>query len=242
MVSITDHDTISGLPEASNACREAGLRLVRGVEVSASVSGSEVHLLIYGFEDRDDGLSELLLRQRQSRRQRADEFLENFRKEGFQIDDPSTDAVGEAGGSIGRPHLANLLVRAGAASSRTEAFDKFLSEGAGTFVPKVLPEGKDVISVAAAASGISVLAHPGHYTSNMEVMSLIESGLSGIEVVHPSHDPELVEYYGKLADRYGLLKTGGSDFHGWRENDDLNLGGYYVSADELGNIHDLRTF
>ena len=222
------------------ACRSHGLDLIAGVEVSAEVMGSEVHLLVYGFDCEHDGLNELLLRQREYRRIRFDRFLENFRGAGIPVAAlPAT--VLESGESIGRPHLADLLVRHGAAQSLQDAFDRFLVEGADTFVAKMLPDGSEVISVAAAASGICVLAHPGHYTSNQEINCLIEAGLSGIEVVHPSHDQPLVDYYRELADRYGLLKTGGSDYHGRREQEDENLGRYFVSADELGDIAVLRT-
>lgn len=235
IIAITDHDTMSGLPDALDACRAVGITLVSGIEISADVGGTETHLLAYACPPAEAGLNRLLSQQRQRRAERAELFLERFRSVGIGISKGAleSDAPME---SIGRPHLAKILVDAGAVDSIGEAFDRYLVEGTQTFIPKPLPVASEVISTVHSAGGVVVLAHPGHHMSHNIVRYLIRQDIDGIEVVHPSHDKMLVRYYSDLADKHHLLKTGGSDYHGWRANDDENFGAYFVDGAGLCNL------
>jgi predicted metal-dependent phosphoesterase TrpH len=133
------------------------------------------------------------------------------------------------GGVLGRPHLAAILVRKGYVSSIKQAFDKYLANGAPAFVDKERLSPRDAIARISAACGVAVLAHPVQLRAENDAQletiakSLVDQGLVGIEVIHSDHDAQTVEKMSRLADRFGLLKTGGSDFHGTNKKD-IRLG------------------
>lgn len=209
-LAVTDHDTLNGLPEARAAADTAGLRLTPGVEISSVVQDFEVHILAYGFDTESPLLAKLFGQQSTRRRERAEAFLRTFRERGLL---PLAARLPDAE-SLGRPHLARLLVAHGTAKTMGEAFDRYLVPGTPTFIPKPLPRGEDVVEVVRGAGGVTSLAHPGHAVPHRVVRALIEAGIWGMEVDHPAHDDMLRRYYSELADRHGLGATGGSDFHG----------------------------
>ena len=223
MVALTDHDTLAGLDEARSAAESRGLIFVNGVEISARENGEEVHLLAYGFRPEDEGLSTFLSLQQHRRTERAEEFVRLFRRDGL-ITDKQTLPEPAPGRSLARPHVAALLVESGAVSSMQEAFFQYLVPGTPHFVEKELPSGREVMEVIHHAGGIVCLAHPGHHMAHQTVMNLIRAAIDGIEVVHPSHDIMLEEYYRSLARRHGLLMSGGSDFHARNSHGGSSLG------------------
>ena len=230
LVSITDHDTVGGLEEASQAASRLGIQFVPGCEVSSTSTGQEVHLLAYGIDPSNAALDSFFTLQQTRRNDRAVEFLARLQKTG-DLPASATLPEPELGRSIARPHIAKLLVDAGTASDFADAFRRYLTPGCTHFVPKPLPEGLDVIEVVHAAGGVVVLAHPGHGARHTMVLDLIRNGLDGIEVVHPAHDGSLEVYYRELAMRYGLFVTGGSDFHGNPKHGSSNLGEYWIKPD-----------
>jgi len=241
LVSLTDHDTVDGLDEARSAATGAGAEFVSGVEISAREE-VEVHLLAYGFQESHPALSGLLADQLAARRERGERFIHVLVEAGAL---PESAALESAGGpdspaSITRPHIADLLVKNGTVQNRREAFDLFLIESADTFVPKPMPSGAEVIDAAHASGGVVSLAHPGHAVPHRVVLALINAGLDAVEVVHPSHDEMLETYYRQLASRYGLLMTGGSDFHEHHGREGRHLGRMGFTPDEE-LVHRLRT-
>ncbi len=241
-IAITDHDTVSGIAEARIACLETNLECVSGVEISSEISDNEIHMLAYDFDPEYKPLLGLFELQRERRQQRAIGFVGALRESGVNIPPSDELSLGEADkGTVGRPHIARLIVDAGSAASMDEAFAKYLVPGTSTFVPKSFPEVEDVLKLIEAAGGVSILAHPGHFTSHADLLMLIDLGLNGVEVIHPSHDEVLQEYYGNLANRFNLIATGGSDFHGWREGDEEKLGSYYTEWPSEGNLFHPRT-
>lgn len=226
-ISLTDHDTTNGIQEAQKACKQLGIGFLSGCEVSASARGDEVHMLAYGFRPNEESLVKFLHLQQQRRQERAEAFLFGLQKVGALTADARLPKLAP-GKSIARPHIAKMLIDAGSASDFGDAFQRYLTPGSKHFVPKPLPEGRDVIDQIQRAGGIVVLAHPGHYASHQMVMHLIHSGLDGIEVTHPSHDESLRAYYRHLAERHNLIETGGSDFHGQPKHGGLTLGEYWI--------------
>jgi 3',5'-nucleoside bisphosphate phosphatase len=228
MVSLTDHDTVSGLPVARKTAFSFGMRFLAGCEVSAKVVDTEVHLLSYGFDAENEALASFLLKQQERRTDRAAEFVERLKKSG-DLPGSAKLPVPVAGKSIARPHIAKMLIDARSATDFADAFKRFLIPGSKHFVPKPLPEGQDVVDVVHAAGGVVVLAHPGHQTPHAVVLQLIKAGLDGVEVIHPSHDMSLNTYYRNLAAQYSLMVTGGSDFHGQPKHGGLSLGDYWIN-------------
>lgn len=221
-MSLTDHDTVGGLSEAEEACKVAGIRFIPGVEISTMIDQSEVHLLGYAYDRGVKELGLFLEEQRQRRRSRITEFISTLKGAGVSMGDVTIDE--NRAGALGRPHVARMIVDGGSAASVAEAFEKYLVPGTPTFVPRLMPTPSEAIDVIHASGGVVSVAHPGDFTPHRVMMLLIDAGLDGIEVNHPSHDTRLVAYYSELADKHGLFRTGGSDFHGWREGDEENLG------------------
>ena len=211
-LALTDHDTLAGVPEAQAAADRLGLRLVPGVELSVHQDGVEVHLL--GLHIRDvAGLQRELETIRDQRRLRAIAMVEQLTAAGAPI---TIDAVlaEAAGGAIGRPHVARALVAAGHVKDQREAFDRFLAAGRPAYVDKARLEIADGIAMVHRAGGLAVIAHPGADGRRERIEPLVPMGLDGLEVRHPSHSAEDVKRLDALAQHFGLVVSGGSDWHG----------------------------
>ena len=230
LVSLTDHDTVSGMAEARDAAGKLGMQFVPGTEISTRERGREVHLLAYAFDADHPSLQALLDSQQERRNTRALDFMDRFRREGLIPSDAELPPAPE-GRSWARPHLGAVLMEHGAATSMEDAFSRFLSPGCRLFVEKPMPDGAEVMAAVHAAGGLVFLAHPGHHVAHAIVRSLVDAGLDGIEVVHPAHDAMLQRYYREQAARFGLLMSGGSDFHG-RARDEARLGQRWFEPDE----------
>lgn len=213
VLSVTDHDTVAGLDVAADAARGLGLRFVPGIEISSASDGREIHILGYFLDPRDGALLAFLEGSRAARAGRMRAMASRLRGLGIVVDVEVLLASGKPG-TFGRPHLARALVREGYVRSFDEAFDLYLAEGRPAYVER--PDVKPVraIGVIAAARGIPVLAHPGLYKADGIIPSLVDHGLRGVEVYHAQHTPADVMEYRRLAARFDLLVTGGSDFHG----------------------------
>lgn len=239
LVALTDHDTLLGWPPFKQAARKAGLSCIPGVEISARQKGVEVHLLGYGFDPDHPGLSDFLALQQMRRNERASEFVQVL-KDGGHLPREADLAPAPEGTSWARPHIARLLIEHGAVEDMNDAFDRFLTTSADTFVEKPLPSGTGAIEVIHAAGGIMSLAHPGHHVPHQVVLDLVDAGLNAIEVVHPSHDRMLERYYASLAERFGLLTTGGSDYHARKGHREQQLGERWFTP-SLSLMRTLRT-
>jgi hypothetical protein len=237
-LSITDHDTIAAYPTATLAAEQYGIELIPGVELSANVRGTDVHLLGYGFDLAGAGLRAHLTRYRQERLDRAHEIAARMTALGRPL---SIDRVLALAGSgaVGRPHLARAIVEAGHADTMQGAFEQFIGEGAPAFVPKGTAEPEELIELIHAAGGLCVLAHPATFVRVEFVALLVEAGLDGIETVHPAHDADLRAYWERIAHRFGLIETGGSDYHGFGERDDERFGAYTVPASRLARLRSI---
>ncbi|MDX1530504.1 MAG: PHP domain-containing protein [Rhodothermales bacterium] len=234
-LAITDHDAVAGYALARPTAERLGVRLVPGVELSAFVDGADVHLLGYGFDPEDAALKAHLARYRAERLERAHEIVAKLGALGRIVEIERVLALAGQG-TVGRPHVARALVEAGHVETVQEAFERYLADGAAAFVPKGTASPEELAGLLHAAGGLCVLAHPGHWTSQRTVARLVEAGLDGIETVHPAHDANLVAYWKRTAERYGLIQTGGSDYHGFREGEEERFGRYTVPVERLARL------
>jgi predicted metal-dependent phosphoesterase TrpH len=211
-LALTDHDTVAGVAEARAAGESLGVRVIAGVELSAVDAEREIHLLGLLLEHPDVIEGELAAF-RDTRRSRAEEMVTRLNALAVPV---TMDAVlGEAGeGAIGRPHVARAIVRGGWVRDQREAFDRFLGAGRPAFVEKHRLLAGDAIRLVHAAGGIAVFAHPGGEGTRARIEPLAALGLDGLEVRHPGHSAEDVARLGALVDHFGLVPSGGSDWHG----------------------------
>jgi predicted metal-dependent phosphoesterase TrpH len=226
VVSLTDHDSLEGIPAAEERAKSAGIRVIPGVELSVSESGIDVHLLAYGFDTHDKGLVAAIGRYRDSRRERARKILARLKGLGIKIALEDVEAIAK-GGALGRPHVAEALMQGGHIETFQEAFQRFLGHHAPAYVPKQTVALEEAVSVVRDAGGVTVLAHPGTLNRDHLIAAWVGRGLDGIEVWHSKHGPTDVARFKEIAKRHGLLMTGGSDFHGER-TPDVSIGSVLV--------------
>lgn len=234
-LAITDHDTTAAYSEALFAeASTAGVELIGGVEASARTPHDDVHLLGLGVDPKAAVLAELTDRLRTARVERAQAIVEKLNALGVEL--PWHAVEQRAGVVVTRPHVAGALVEAGHVTDVREAFDRFLARGAPAHVPLRVISAADWIAAIQRAGGLAFLAHPGDSTAHRTVKHLVDVGLDGFEVWHPSHDDTLVEYYRNLADRFGLLTSGGSDFHGRFETETERVGEFGPTQERWNRI------
>jgi predicted metal-dependent phosphoesterase TrpH len=211
-VALTDHDTVSGVAEMQAAGAAAGIEVLAGVEISTWLE-ADLHLLGYGFDPEDGALAETLARAREGRVERALRMTGRLAELGVPV--PWERVLAESAGSaIGRPHVARALVAAGHAASTREAFDRWLGDGKPACIEKVRITPEDAIELLHRAGGVAVAAHPSVAGVSGRLDALVAAGLDGVEVVHTLHGANEVREFAEYADAHGLVKTGGSDFHG----------------------------
>jgi predicted metal-dependent phosphoesterase TrpH len=214
-IALTDHDTMAGIDEATDAGRQLGVRVVPGVELSAIDGDREVHVLGLHIE-RAAALETMLREFRESRHVRAEQIVAKLNALAIPI---TFDAVlaQAAGGAIGRPHIARALIAEGWARDSRDAFDRYLGAGKPAYVPKQRLSVAEAIALIHTGSGIAVLAHPGGEGRRELVERFVALGLDGLEVRHPGHSAEDVARLGALVDFFRLVPSGGSDWHGAAE-------------------------
>jgi predicted metal-dependent phosphoesterase TrpH len=215
VISVVDHDTFAAQSEVAGLAAEAGLRVVPGIEITAVWHGLDVHVLGYYVDPAGSEIAAFLERQRVDRVRRVKAMLERLRKLGLplefeQVVVPVGDRTPHA---IGRPQVARALLRAGYVADMREAFDRYLGEGRPAYVPRIGAEPVDVVRLVAAARGIASLAHPALLGRDEIIPGLVAAGMQAIEVYHPDHAADSVARYEEVSRRYGLARTGGSDYH-----------------------------
>jgi predicted metal-dependent phosphoesterase TrpH len=216
VLSVTDHDTVSGCAEAAAACAESGVSFVAGIEMTAVLASADVHVLGYFLDVRAEPLLAFLARQRRSRIERVREMVARLKTFNIHLD---ADAILKPGMddhsiSAGRPWIARALVSEGYVASTSEAFARWLGRDRPAFVPRSGAAPQAVFEEIHAAGGVASLAHPGLYHHDEWIGGFVESGLDAIEAYHSRHDSSVTGMYLNLADRLGVVVTGGSDYHG----------------------------
>lgn len=229
LLALTDHDTVDGVDEAARAAADAGISLVRAIEISALDAGDgDLHILGYLIDDRDAVLLERLAGYRAERERRADAMAQALRDLGFVVDESSLRERARRGASIGRPHLAAAVVSEPANAARLAAegllepsafLVAYLIEGKPGFRPRSAPSVPDSIETIHEAGGVAVWAHPfWDLAEPREVLDAIDrfhaAGLDGVECFYATHTREQSGLLAEHCARRGLLSTGSADFHG----------------------------
>lgn len=234
-VGIADHDTIAGIAPGLAAGHEVGVIVVPAVEINTDFGSSEIHVLGYYIDPASESLNENLTLLRNGRLERGRKIVEKLNEIGINI---SMDRVEEiAGGAVGRPHIARALVEAGYSRDMNGAFGRYLVRGTPTYVPRYKLTPLQAIEIIRDAGGVPVLAHPGTNKHDEMIPELVENGLVGIEVYHSDHSSFQSKHYLKIAEKYGLIPTGGSDSHGPGNVKTIAIGS--VTCD-ISVVHRLR--
>ena len=237
-MALTDHDTIGGIAEAAAQAKEVGIDFLPGIEISAEYPHpGTMHILGYGIDPRSASLLDLTTQLLEGRDNRNPKIIARLRELGVAITMEEVELEAKAAEAeqqgnkkpIGRPHIAAILLRKGYVSSMKQAFDKYLAPGGSAYFDKERLTPARALEMIHESGGLPVLAHPVQLRTENDgqlervIKDLKDLGLEGLEVIHSDHDAALVEKYGRLAERFNLLKTGGSDFHGTNKKD-IQLG------------------
>jgi predicted metal-dependent phosphoesterase TrpH len=219
-IAITDHDTVAGIDEALAAGKDCGILVVPGVEISTVSQGEDIHVLGYWMDHHNERFLQRLAELREVRDQRNEMMLARLNELGAAItmEDvrASLKASKKVDETLGRPHIADALLRKGYVTTIAEAFDRYLGKNGAAYVNPPRIEPFTAIQWIKEAGGVPVLAHPGLYGQDELIEQLVESGLAGLEVYHADHSPAQEEHYLAIANRLQLIVTAGSDFHGER--------------------------
>ena len=217
-ISLTDHDTMAGVPRFLEASRLNNLRVIPGVEISTDYKGRGMHILGYGMDIANKELQESLDWIRAGREARNMEILEKLNRLGFVM--TWEEVVARAGEDVvGRPHFCQTMIDKGYVKDKTEAFDNWLGHGKPAYADRRRLDPEAGIRIIRKSGGVAVLAHP--FTLNLTstglralLLELSRAGLEGIEAFYAEHKPDMQALYLSMAEEYGLLVTGGTDFHG----------------------------
>ncbi|MGB3222223.1 MAG: PHP domain-containing protein [Desulforhopalus sp.] len=233
-IAITDHDTIDGIEEAAIAGKNLGIEVVPGVELSVKCSNLNVHLLGYFFDCHNKELDFALGQLQEGRIERNKKIILKLNRLGFTFQ--FSELKQSAGpGQNGRPHIARLMVEKKIVSTMDEAFEKYLGQHGLAYASRFSYEIKEAISIIKNAGGVAVLAHPYLLEKSVEnfplfLHQLSEMGLDGIEVYYPNHSRQFKKHLITLAEKFSLLVTGGSDYHGSIRPGTTLAGGKNVSV------------
>jgi 3',5'-nucleoside bisphosphate phosphatase len=217
-VALTDHDTVTGLAELVEEVNKLGIEAIPGVELSAKFFPGTLHILGYGF-DPQGPIRQKLEQFQKARAERNPQILKKLKELGMPLTLEEVKKLSGAKNQIGRPHIAQALAAKGYVASYEEAFDKYLTKGGPAYINKAGWSAQECIDLIHESGGVAVIAHPVQMKlQGMELRQklkeLVDMGMDGIEVVHPDHSPEDQALFISLAEEFGLLPTGGSDFHG----------------------------
>ena len=233
-IALSDHDCVDGLDEAIEEGVRIGVEVIPSLEVSADYATGTMHILGFFVDRRQMEFRSRLKKLQDARNERNPKIVENLRAEGLEI--TMEDVVAASGGGlVGRPHFAKVLINKGYVSSMPEAFDRYLKKGAPGYVEKFRFSPEDTMNMIHGAGGVAVLAHPftlfkSSPNKPSEVLeallpTLTKAGLDGMEVLYSTYTDSQTRYYRKLADKFNLLPSGGSDYHGTHKPDiDLGVG------------------
>jgi len=211
-LAVTDHDTLDGIDEARVEADALGIEIVPGVEGSASFGGVPVHVLGLFVEHREPWLVKFFAEAAERRIDRVRRMVGKLAKLGVDID-PEDVFARSTHGTVGRPHIAQVLLERGVVSTLAEAFTRFLGEDGPAYVGYEKVSLEDAVSLIERAGGLASLAHPYVMANDGLIVEMVSSRLPAIEVYHRDHTSEQISGYEALVTQLDLLATGGSDFH-----------------------------
>ena len=239
VLSLTDHDTVSGIADASAAATRRGIRLVPGIELSCELHGREVHVLGHFLDPCSGALLKLAADMLAERRERMERMIARAQEAGFKQVTLERVIAASGGENLGRPHLARALVDCGHAKSIKDAFDRFLHSRGPLWVDRRRLSVTEAAGLVRSAGGTSSIAHPGaNGVSRQELKICADAGLDAVEAIHPDHVPTQVEAYERWAAEMGLLVTAGSDYHGPAVQPGRKLGDRTLSAERFAALEE----
>ena len=238
-IAVTDHDTVNGLEEAFEAGRKYGVNIIPGAEMSCLYKEDEVHIVGLFIDYENEDLKKKFKELSEARTKRGAKIAENLRKEGIDIS--YEEILKEAQcDSVGKPHVARVLVKKGYAEDMDDAFKKYLVRGKPGDVERkkiTVPEAAELIH---NAGGIAIVAHPGIIRHREYAEEILQYDIDGMEVIHSIHSEETIKRIQKLVDDRGLLKSAGSDCHGKLIDGVPMIGDYYLTEEEFNALKKRR--
>ena len=245
-IAITDHDTTSALQEARECASKFGIKVINGIELGTTYLEDEVHILGYGIDLQDVGFQDKLSVFRKGRLLRGKKIIEKLVSIGLNISWEMVRNIAN-GASVGRPHIAMALVELGYASNIKDAFKKYLSVDSPGFVPRDMITPTEAVKILSDNGSIPVLAHPllsNSKSGRKSIRNLIELipklcevGLVGIEVYYGDYDSRQVSHLTEIAEKYSLIKCGGSDYHNSENRNDPHPGDVGPPPESVDQIH-----
>lgn len=226
-IAISDHDTVDGIEEATETGKRLGIEVVPAVEINTDIGPIEVHILGYFIDWRSEKLGKQLFKLRNGRVGRCRKIVEKLKA----LDIPITleQVIEEAAsGSVGRPHVAQVLCKAGVVETTADAFNKYLVRGAPAFVERSKLSPHEAVTIVVESGGVAGIAHPSHSGHDELIPQLMKYGLGAIEVFYPNQPSVVTQRYQSLARKYGLIATGGSDAHGYTPEGNTYIGAMTV--------------
>ena len=229
-LAVTDHDSVAALPEALAAGQRLGIRIIAGIAISCLHRDIELHILGYFIDQDHPDLKPTLARYLSSREDRNPKIIERLCRLGVDVTYEEVKTLAGSG-TIGRPHIARIMLKKGYVSSVADAFDRYLADGGPAYVARVLPSAQEAIAFLHSIGGVPVLAHPTYgdrlkISSDQLCAELKSFGLAGLETLYSSHTARQTDRFRGIAREHTLLMTGGSDFHGDSKPDVLVGTGY----------------
>ena len=220
-IAITDHDNVLAYPIAVSYAKKIAnsgkkqLEILPGVEINTIYKNTEIHILGYFMNREDSDFQAMLKSQQKARIEQTEQILHLLnKKEGIHVTFDKLKSLVAEGGSIGRPHIAKAITMAGGTSSVMEAYSKYINDDSDVYVQRKTITPHEAIEIIYDAGGIPVFAHPFDVEDAENLIKeFMHYGLRGVEAYHRKHSPAMVEYYSSIAEKNGLIITGGSDFH-----------------------------
>jgi len=237
-IASADHDAVSGIERAEKEGEKIGMEVIPACEFSCLMKNKDVHILAYFLDYKNEKLNDFLKKVQNKRIERAEKIIGNLREQGIKIELKRVLEVAK-NGAVGRPHIAQVLLEEGYVQTIEEAFMKFIGYHCPAYVPKMEISPEEALKIIKDFKGISILAHPVAYDFSEIIFPLIKMGIMGIEVYHPDHNEENTKYFLEIAQKYGLLITGGSDCHGGRKGK-LFLGEIKLPYFHLSKLKDKK--
>jgi predicted metal-dependent phosphoesterase TrpH len=243
VIALTDHDTLGGVAEAQRAALGTGLEVIAGVEVNSEGEWGDLHFLGYYVDPENGRLQDRLRAIRDGRVERAHKMLGRLRELGMALEWAEVRALA-GGDSVGRPHVAQALLNRSYVRTLQEAFDRFIGNDGPAYVTRPRLTPPEVIQAITEAGGVPVIAHPVHSgaAAVARIPEFVSYGLRGVEVYYPDHSPEVIEMLLGLCRKYGLLATGGSDFHGVGIKEGGQLGSVHVPLECVERLREAAAF
>ncbi len=218
-IAITDHDTVDGVEEAINEGEKRNLRVVPGIEISSKYTGGTLHILGFGIDIRAPLFLKNLSEFQNVRKHRNNKIISKLQSLGIEISVDEILLTNPMIKSLGRPHIASILVKKGIVENMDQAFTQYLGKKGKAFIAKDVMSSEETIRIIHEAGGLAILAHPATLNLTDQIFSdcvknLIKEGLDGMEVFYSTHSLEQIRFYKDICSKNGLLISAGSDFHG----------------------------